>query len=80
MSCGVGCRHGLDLAWLWLAAIASIQPLAGEPPYAMGVALKRQKKKKKKSSRLYLEITQKHEGKNNEISWTFWCLSFGFFF
>ena len=52
MSCGVGCRHGLDLAllWLWcrLAAVALIRPLAWEPPCAAGVALKRQKTKKKK--------------------------------
>ena len=51
MSCGVGCRHGSDLTllWLWcrLAAIAPIGPLAWEPPYAVGVALKRQKKKRK---------------------------------
>ena len=47
MSCGVGLRRGSDLAlvWLWcrLAAVAPIQPLAWEPPYASGVALKRQK-------------------------------------
>ena len=30
------------------AAAAPIQPLAWEPPYAAGMALKRQKKKKKK--------------------------------
>ena len=49
MSCGVGRRHGLDLALLWcsLAAAALIQPLAREPPHAMGATLKRQKKKKK---------------------------------
>ena len=50
MSCGVGHRCGSDplLLWLWcrLAAIALIQPLAWEPPYVMGVALKIQKKKK----------------------------------
>ena len=44
MSCGVGCRHGSDLAllWLWhrLAAIAPIQPLAWELPYVEGAALK----------------------------------------
>ena len=36
------------LLWLWYrsAAIAPIQPLAWESPYAAGVALKRQKKKK----------------------------------
>ena len=45
MSCGVGCRRGLDLALLWLwcrpAATALIQPLAWEPPYASGAALKK---------------------------------------
>ena len=45
MSCGVGCRCGSDLAllWLWLrlAAVALIGPLAWEPPYALGVALKK---------------------------------------
>ena len=44
MSCGVGCRHGLDpaLLWLWprLAAVALIRPLAWELTYAVGVALK----------------------------------------
>ena len=48
MSRGVDRRCGLDLAllWLWrrLAAVALIRPLAWEPPYAMGVALKRPKK------------------------------------
>ena len=47
MSCGVGCRHILDPAWLWCrpAATALIRPPAWEPPYAMGAALKRGKKK-----------------------------------
>ena len=57
MSCGVGRRHGSDLALLWLAAVALIGPLVWEPPYATGVALtsknkqkkKKQKKKRKKS-------------------------------
>ena len=53
MSCGVVCRHSLDptLLWLWCrpAATAHIQPLAWEPSYAMGVALKRQKDQKKKA-------------------------------
>ena len=44
MSCGVGCRLGSDsvLLWLWcrLAAIVLIGPLTGEPPYAVGEALK----------------------------------------
>jgi len=50
VSCGVGQRHGLDPALLWLwrrpAATAPTGPLAGEPPYAMGAALKKKKKKK----------------------------------
>ena len=37
--------------WLWLAAIAPIRPLAWEPPYAAGAALKRQKIKNKKKKR-----------------------------
>ena len=53
MSCGVGGNRGLDPALLWLrcgaAATALIRPLAWEPPYATGMALKSQKKKKKKS-------------------------------
>ena len=46
MSCGVGRRYGSDLALLWRrpAAAAPIRPLALEPPYAAGEALKRQKK------------------------------------
>ena len=51
MNSGVGLKLVLDPALLWLwcrpAAAAPIQPLAWEPPYAMGMALKRQKKKKK---------------------------------
>ena len=50
MSCGIGHRRSLDpvLLWLWcrLTAIALIRPPAWEPPYAIGAALKRQKKKK----------------------------------
>ena len=52
VNCGVACRHGLDLAllWLWhrLEAAAPIGLLAWEPPYAMGLALEKSKKKKKK--------------------------------
>ena len=37
------------LLWLWCrqAAVVLIQPLAWEPPYAVGEALKRQKTKQK---------------------------------
>ena len=52
MSCGVVCRCSSDPTslwlWLWLwhrlAAAAPIRPLAWEPPYAAGAALKRKKK------------------------------------
>ena len=47
MSCGVSCRCGLDLAWLWLwhrpAAMAPIRTLAWDYPHAMGAALKKKK-------------------------------------
>ena len=58
-SYGVGCRHDSDLAllllWLWHrpAAVALIQPLACELPYATGTALKKKeggKLKKKNQS------------------------------
>ena len=43
-SCGIGHRCGSDLMLLWLwhrpAAIALVRPLAWEPSYATGVALK----------------------------------------
>ena len=48
VSCGVGCRHSLDPALLWLwhrpEAAALIGPLAWELPYAAGVALKSKNK------------------------------------
>ena len=55
MSCGGGRRRGSDPVWLWLwcrpAAVALIRPLAWEPPYAMGAALKRQKQKRTNESK-----------------------------
>ena len=52
MGCGVGHRRDSDLAllwlWLWPAAVASIGPLAWEPPYSV---LKRQKKPKKQTNK-----------------------------
>ena len=48
MSCGVGHRCGLDpvLLWLWHKPVATapVQHLAWESPYAMGAALKKDKK------------------------------------
>ena len=48
--CSLRYRLDATLLWLWcrLAAVAPIQPLAWEPPLAMGVVLKRQKQKNKK--------------------------------
>ena len=63
MSCGVGCRRGLDpeLLWLWcrLVATALIRPLAWEPPYAVGAAqemAKRQNNKTKQKNPSALEL------------------------
>ena len=51
MSCGVGDRHNLDPALLWLryrpAAVTSVVSLATELPYASGVALGGKKKAQK---------------------------------
>ena len=53
MSRDVGHRRVSDpeLLWLWhrLAAIALIRPLAWEPPYAAGAALKKTKTKNQKT-------------------------------
>jgi len=52
------------LLWLWcrLAAVALIPPLAWEPPYATGAALKSKKKKKKKKSKKNKKNPQKLGG------------------
>ena len=54
MSWGVGCRHDLDpaLLWLWHRSVvtALIGPLAREALYVSDVALKRQKKQKNKKN------------------------------
>ena len=69
MSCGVGHRRGSDPELLWLAATVVIQPLPWEPPFAAGVALKRQKKKKSLEEFTYEVIW----------CWTFVCWDFFFF-
>ena len=50
VNCGIDHRCGSDLAllWLWcrLVATAPIRPLTWERPYAVAMALKRQKAKK----------------------------------
>ena len=72
MSCGVGCRCGLDLAllWLWhrLELTAPIPPLAWEAPYAMGTALKTKKKKLtalRKTNTLVITFIWKLKNKTN---------------
>ena len=56
MSCSVGPRLSSDLEVLWLwprqAAVALTRPLAWEPPYDTGAALKRQRKKEEEEARL----------------------------
>ena len=53
VSCGVGRRRSLDPALLWLwcrpVAMALIQPLAWEPPYASRAAQEMAKREKKSS-------------------------------
>ena len=56
MSCGVGHRHGSDPALLWPAAVGPIRPLAWEPQYAVGEALKSKKKKRKEMQILEPQI------------------------
>ena len=56
MSCGVGCRRGLDRR-RGPAATAPIRPLAWGPPYASGVALEMAKRQKKRWLNLLLSQT-----------------------
>ena len=67
--CDVVPRHGLDLVLLWLwgrpAAVAPIRPLAWEPPYAAGMALKSKKKKWFKKG---LDMIQERTG-GKFLSW-----------
>ena len=66
LCCDVCRRHGSDptLLWLWSkpAAIALTGPLSWELPYAVGMALKRQKNKNKR------QITQKPSYRHADIS------------
>ena len=59
MNCSVGHRHSSDLVLLWLwfrpAVTAPIRPLAWEPPYAKGAALKKTREKKKKKRMINYE-------------------------
>ena len=63
--CGVGCRHGLDLALLWLwcrpAAAALIQLLAWELPYAVPSTVKNQTKRKQILELQIIQMGGPHE-------------------
>ena len=64
MSCGVGRRFGSDPTLLWLqhrpVATAPNGPLAWEPPYVAGAALKDKRQKKKTKKPVYRRhLTQK---------------------
>ena len=67
--CDVGCRHGSDLALLWLwrrpAAVALIRPLDWEPLYTAGEALEKDKNKKEKKGEIG---SQKAHGKMLNIT------------
>ena len=75
MSCGVGHRRGSNLALLWPwsrpAATALIRPIAWEPPYAVGMALKRQKTKQNKKQ-------TKKQKQNRFLGNRYKCLNFLF--
>ena len=58
MSCGAGCTCSLDLALHRPAATIPIQPLAWEPPYAVGMAVKKTKKKKKNIALLHILLLE----------------------
>ena len=61
MSCGVGCRRSSEptLLWLWCRPVATapIQPLAWEPPYAVGAAQEMAKRPKTKNKKQKKKIT-----------------------
>ena len=72
------------MLWLWyrLTATAPIQPLASEPPYAKGAALKKKKKYKKKNNnstthiviRKLLTLDFVLHMKSEGLLWVLWWL------
>ena len=69
MSCDVGHRQASDpvLLWLWYrpAAVALIGPLAWEPAYATGVALKSQKQKQTNKQKNPTNVTKSMKSLRN---------------
>ena len=73
VSCGVGHRCSSDLMllrlWCRLVATALIRPLAWEPPYETGAALKDPPKKKKSSSVVLVGAQQlTNPTRNHEVA------------
>ena len=74
VDCGEGSRHSSDprLLWLWprLAAVAPIQPLAWELPYASGAAPPPppKKAKKKKTNK---KLSEKSQTQAAFLGWSF---------
>ena len=71
MSCGVGHRHGSELAslWLWcrLEATAQIRPLAWELPYAASAAPEKTKKKRERErERRLRDVPSWHRGNKSD--------------
>ena len=79
MSCGVGLRRGSDpvLLWLWCrpTAVAPVRPLAWEPPYSSGTALKGQKDKKKEKKEKGLKLSEARDRTHSLMvpSWIYFC-------
>uniref|UniRef100_A0A8D1TEB9 FYVE, RhoGEF and PH domain containing 4 n=1 Tax=Sus scrofa TaxID=9823 RepID=A0A8D1TEB9_PIG len=72
-SCGVGCTSSSDPALLWLwcrpVATAPIQPLAREPPYALGEALEKTKRPpQKKKKKINFMLNETDEQKLHKIA------------
>ena len=63
MSCGIGCRHGLD------RHCCGCGPLTWEPPYAVGVALKKKKTKKNRFKIWKLQDYLDEEATEAEAGW-----------
>ena len=68
ISCGIGHKCGLNpvLLWLWHKPTATvpIRPLAREPPYAVGAALKKQKTNNNKKKTLKKQKKKPKKQKN----------------
>ena len=73
MSCGIGCRHGLDpeflWLWLWWAAVALIRSIAWDLLYALGATLKRPNNNKKNPKKTNQNQNQNQNKKQTKKTW-----------